>query len=277
MGSIDRYRSRLSGPLLDRIDLQVLVGPVSIHKLRSGAAGESSATIRERVLAARDRQRARFAQHGIRCNAEMTSRILRDTCPLDAKCERALVHIVEERKWMSARSVSRIIKVARTIADVLDLDRIDAADLVEAAGYRAVDPLADVALAAMPREDHREPRLAQQRARGTAPSKFRSAETASAVNAAHVVMATEATDVGTGEAAYTALGLGPETAAIISAAGFAAERTAIVGRDVVARADIEMTSGPTAATHDIRNDDAAARRDVTAGDAPKAPNAASLA
>jgi magnesium chelatase family protein len=143
--SIDRYRSRLSGPLLDRIDLQVLVGPVSIQKLRSERAGESSAKIRDRVTDARERQRARLAPWGLRCNAEMTTRVLRESCPLDAATELALVQEVERRTPISARSISRIIKVARTIADLLGQDRIQAGDICEAARYRAIDPLADVA------------------------------------------------------------------------------------------------------------------------------------
>ena len=142
--SIDRYRSRLSGPLLDRIDLQVLVGPVSVQKLRSERPAESSAKMRERVTEARERQRARLAPWGLRCNAEMTTRVLRESCRLDAAAELALIDEVERRTPISARSISRIIKVARTIADLLGQDCIEAGDIREAARYRAVDPLADV-------------------------------------------------------------------------------------------------------------------------------------
>jgi magnesium chelatase family protein len=144
--SIDRYRSRMSGPLLDRIDLQVLVGPVSVQKLRNGQAGESSARIRERVTQARERQRARLVAHGVRCNAEMTTRVQHECCVLDAATERSLIHEVEKRTPISARSISRILKVARTLADLDSRDRINSDDIVEAARYRAVDPLADVTL-----------------------------------------------------------------------------------------------------------------------------------
>jgi magnesium chelatase family protein len=74
----------------------------------------------------------------------MTSRILRDSCPLDDVTEAALVALVEQRHAMSARSIDRVIKVARTVADLYGKDRIDAGDLAEACGFRAVDPLADV-------------------------------------------------------------------------------------------------------------------------------------
>jgi magnesium chelatase family protein len=144
--SIDRYRSRLSGPLLDRIDLQVVVEPVSIQKLRSETRGESSAAIRDRVTAARERQRARLGPWAVRCNAEMSTRVLRESCPLDAAAELALIDMVERRKSMSARSVGRIIKVARTLADLDGHDRIDADDIREASRYRALDPLADLAI-----------------------------------------------------------------------------------------------------------------------------------
>lgn len=149
--AVDRYRARMSGPLLDRIDLQVYVGPVDLQTLRDPTPAEPSAAIRERVIAARERQRARLARWGLRCNAEMTSKVLRESCPLDDACERYLQQLVEERRSMSARSVDRLIKVARTIADLLDQDAIDAACLHEAANYRAVDPTTDIFAASPPR------------------------------------------------------------------------------------------------------------------------------
>ncbi|HEY1556551.1 MAG TPA: YifB family Mg chelatase-like AAA ATPase [Kofleriaceae bacterium] len=142
-GAIDRYGARLSGPLLDRIDLQVYVRPVPLAELRSTVAGESSAAMRERVVAARDRQRARLERHGIHCNAEMSARVLRATCPLDAACERVLAELVEQRRTLTARGIDRLIRVARTIADLLGQDAIDAGCVDEAAAFRAVDPLAD--------------------------------------------------------------------------------------------------------------------------------------
>src|SRR5262249_13061940 len=95
---IERYRSRLSGPLLDRIALQVSGDAVTLAELRDPRPAESSAEIRERVVAARDRQRARLAPWGLRCNAEMTTSIVRAVCRLDDTCERVLAELVELRK-----------------------------------------------------------------------------------------------------------------------------------------------------------------------------------
>lgn len=141
---IDRYRAKLSGPLLDRIDLQVTVGPVSLNELRSDAPAESSHAMRERVLAARERQRARLASSGLRCNAEMSGKLLRQHCKLSDACERTLADIVLRREPMSARSIDRLLKVARTMADLDGSDDIDPDTLRDAARYRAVDPAAEV-------------------------------------------------------------------------------------------------------------------------------------
>lgn len=143
-GAVERYRQRMSGPLLDRIDLQVYVQPVPLSELRSADAGESSATIRERVVAARDRQQHRLARYGTRCNAEMSNRVQRATCKLDAACERTLEDLVASRPSFTARSINRLIRVARTIADLLDQDHIDAGCLLEAAAFRDVDPAVEV-------------------------------------------------------------------------------------------------------------------------------------
>ena len=144
--AIERYRSRLSGPLLDRIDLQVVVNPVKLEELRSPFPGEASVKMRERVIEARDRQVARLAPFGIRCNAEMTTSVLRATCPLGTASEQALVHIVEKRKSLTARSIDRLIKVARTNADLNGHDAITPRDLFDAAKYRTSDPLSDPVL-----------------------------------------------------------------------------------------------------------------------------------
>ncbi|NVB78676.1 MAG: YifB family Mg chelatase-like AAA ATPase [Kofleriaceae bacterium] len=144
VAAVDRYTARLSGPLLDRIDLQIRVEPVSLPELRDINPGESSATMRERVVVARDRQRARLAPWGLRTNGEMTSKILRECCPLDSACERMLAEIVARRQSMSARGIDRLLKVARTVADILGHDQILPEDLREASRYRAVDPTADV-------------------------------------------------------------------------------------------------------------------------------------
>jgi magnesium chelatase family protein len=148
--AIDRYRSRISGPLLDRIDLQVLVKPVTLKELRDEAPAEPSSFMRERVLVARERQKARFAGTPIRTNAEMGSKLVREHCRLDSTCEQTLADIVEDRKSMSARGINRLLKVARTIADLCDVADIRPGDLVEASKYRAVDPTADLALALAP-------------------------------------------------------------------------------------------------------------------------------
>jgi magnesium chelatase family protein len=142
--AIERYQVRLSGPLLDRIDLQVHVQPVPLHELRRAEPGEPSAAIRERVVAARDRQLARLRPWRLRCNAEMPSAVLRATCKLDALGERTLADLVEQRCTLTARSIDRLIKVARTIADLLGQDDIDAGCLLEAASYRDTDPAADL-------------------------------------------------------------------------------------------------------------------------------------
>jgi magnesium chelatase family protein len=136
---IDRYRARLSGPLLDRIDLQIHVGPVALADLRSASPTESSAAVRERVVAARDRQRARLARFGVRCNAEMTSRALRESCRLDAACEQELADLVERKRTISARAIDRLIRVARTIADLVGQDAIDVHCIHEAAWFREVE------------------------------------------------------------------------------------------------------------------------------------------
>jgi len=143
-GAIERYRLRLSGPLLDRIDLQVYVRPVPLRELRATEPGETSAAIRERVVAARDRQLARLRPWNLRCNAEMSSAVLRATCRLDGMGERTLADLVEHRRTFTARSIDRLIKVARTVADLMGQDDIDAGCLLEAAAFRDVDPTADL-------------------------------------------------------------------------------------------------------------------------------------
>jgi magnesium chelatase family protein len=139
--AIERYRQRLSSPLLDRIDLQAYVQPVALTELRKAAPGEGSADIRVRVTVARERQQRRLAAWGLGSNAEMPSAVLRATCRLDDDGERELTRLVGRRQTaFTARSVDRLLKVARTIADLDGADAIDVGCLHEAASYREIDP-----------------------------------------------------------------------------------------------------------------------------------------
>jgi magnesium chelatase family protein len=136
---IQRYVGRISGPLLDRIDIHVDVPAVRFQELSNESApGESSAEIRVRVMAARGRQLARFAGEGIFSNAQMTPRHLRRFCRLDAEGER-LLESAMTRLGLSARAYDRILKVSRTIADLDAADEIRPAHVAEAVGYRSLD------------------------------------------------------------------------------------------------------------------------------------------
>lgn len=150
--ALARYRTRMSGPILDRIDLQVRVGKVTLAELRSEEDGESSATIRARVDVARDRQRRRLARHGIRLNAELGPTSARETCVLSAAAEKALAAVCGRRVAMTARGIDRMIRTARTIADLREIDVIDDEAIMEAAMFRAldVDPLVDPRLTPPP-------------------------------------------------------------------------------------------------------------------------------
>jgi magnesium chelatase family protein len=145
-GAIERYRNKLSGPLLDRIDLQIFVRNVSLTDLRRSAPGESSAEVRARVIAARELQRARLRSYGCCTNAEMSVRAARATCRLTSGAELTLAKLHRVRHGMTARTVDRLIKVARTIADLTGVTDIDSDCIREAASYRALDsdPVVDV-------------------------------------------------------------------------------------------------------------------------------------
>ena len=132
------YMSKLSGPIMDRIDIQLIVSRVDARRLVKRKAAESSALIAARVLAAREIQKARFADEGIFCNAAMDNRQIEKYCPLSAECQELLERIIE-RMELSARACSRIIKLARTIADLAGLPDILPAHLSEAASYRFLD------------------------------------------------------------------------------------------------------------------------------------------
>lgn len=136
---VQKYLSRISGPLLDRIDIHLEVVPVPFGRLSETQNGESTAEIRKRVVVARRVQSERFAaSKGIYCNAQMTSRQLRKYCPLD-ESSMALLKTAMERLGLSARAYDRIIKVARTIADLENAENIQAHHIAEAIQYRSLD------------------------------------------------------------------------------------------------------------------------------------------
>lgn len=138
-GAVQRYLSRISGPLLDRIDLHVEVVPVAFEKLSGAAPGESSAQIRERVVAARDLQARRFEKEDyIHCNAQMGSRLLRQHAQPDAAGGQ-LLRAAMQRLGLSARAYDRILKVARTIADLEAAPSVQAVHVAEAIQYRSLD------------------------------------------------------------------------------------------------------------------------------------------
>jgi magnesium chelatase family protein len=128
----------VSGPLLDRIDLHVEVPAVPFAELTAKADGTSSAAMREQVLAARVRQRDRFGGDGGTLNGKMTGRLIRKHCVLDAEGEGLLKSAIEDL-GLSARAHDRILRVARTIADLAGVEKIDAGHVAEAVGYRTLD------------------------------------------------------------------------------------------------------------------------------------------
>lgn len=136
---IQNYLGRISGPLLDRIDLHVEVPQVKFHEITGERAGESSAQIRARVMAARQRQQERFqGRRNVTCNARMGSKELRQFCALEAATLDLLKFAMADLNF-SARAYDRILKVARTIADLADSEKIIGDHVSEAIQYRSLD------------------------------------------------------------------------------------------------------------------------------------------
>ena len=136
--AVHRYMSHISGPLMDRIDIHIEVVPVSISEMTTAERAESSAEIRKRVIAAREIQLRRFEGLDIHCNAMMNSAMLRRFAPLD-KGVATLLESAMSRLNLSARAYDRIIKVARTIADLEGKEHIEPQHITEAIGFRSLD------------------------------------------------------------------------------------------------------------------------------------------
>ena len=137
-GTVSRYLARVSGPLLDRLDLHVEVPPVDYEALQAAGREETSADIRKRVLDARQRQQARYADTGIACNARLTPALLQTFCLMTDKAS-AVLGAAFDRLGLSARSYDRLLKVARTIADLDGAEVIDTAHISEAIQFRSLD------------------------------------------------------------------------------------------------------------------------------------------
>ena len=133
--SVRQYLGRVSGPMMDRIDLKVEVASLDFEELSRRTPGETSAEIRKRVNAAREVQRRRFGPDGPQCNARMGQAELREYCALDEGCT-ALMKQAYEKMALTARSYDRILRVARTIADLAGAERLEVPHLAEALQYR---------------------------------------------------------------------------------------------------------------------------------------------
>lgn len=138
-GAVQKYLNKISGPLLDRIDLHVEVTPVPFSELSRSKMQENSAMIRSRVVRAREVQAERYKNfEGIYCNAQMTSKMFKQICAIDAAGQQMLKTAME-RLNLSARAYDRILKVSRTIADLDESEKILPAHLAEAIQYRSLD------------------------------------------------------------------------------------------------------------------------------------------
>lgn len=138
-GQIQRYMNKISGPLLDRIDIQCEISPLPFSDISNAQPGEPSAVIRERVIAARRIQEERFAQHQkVYCNAQMTERMIHQYAEPDQQ-SLEMLRLAMERLSLSARAYNRILKVARTIADLDKSEKVLSQHIAEAIGYRNLD------------------------------------------------------------------------------------------------------------------------------------------
>jgi magnesium chelatase family protein len=138
-GSVQKYLNKISGPLLDRIDLHVEVTPVGFPELSSSRSGEHSASIRERVIKAREIQSKRFESlPGMYSNAQMDSKLLKEICVIN-NIGQNLLRAAMQKLNLSARAYDRILKVSRTIADLSNSSDIKPEHLAEAIQYRSLD------------------------------------------------------------------------------------------------------------------------------------------
>ncbi|WP_369751275.1 ATP-binding protein [Asinibacterium sp. OR53] len=138
-GAVQKYLNKVSGPLLDRIDLHIEVTPVAFTELNNDRPGESSAIIRERVVRARDLQAERYKDHpGIYANAQINTQLMHEHCRLNPGSNN-LLRKAMERLNLSARAHDRILKVSRSIADLADSKNICPEHLAEAIQYRSLD------------------------------------------------------------------------------------------------------------------------------------------
>ena len=135
---IRRYLDRVSGPLLDRIDIQIEVDAVPVREINAAGQAESSAEVAVRVRKAREIQQARYRNEGIHCNAQMDARLSKRYCELSDEATRIL-HLAVDRMGMSMRAYGRVLKVARTIADLRGDERIATQDIAEAIQFRELD------------------------------------------------------------------------------------------------------------------------------------------
>lgn len=136
---IQKNLSKISGPILDRIDIHIIVNPVKYTDLSTKQEGEKSATIRERVTKAREIQLKRFRNYdGIYCNANMNTKLIKEFCKIDSDCEN-LMKTAMTKLGLSARAYDKILKVSRTIADLAGEEKISTAHISEAIQYRSLD------------------------------------------------------------------------------------------------------------------------------------------